>query len=175
MTINNRIILQEVAELKKILSEGGAEIPSFWACLWPGLVMVAWNTLCAIISVDNDYLSSKYIFRVMIFPVGVSFMILLGVASARSLFLSVPRSFRVNSNAYHFVNRKITAYAFIYMLVNLLLACFNRVFYGAPFPFAFMTILATVFFVIVMNLDFGRYQLTALTSLLQSIKPSTEK
>lgn len=95
--INNKVILHEVEELKNVLSQGEAAIPSFWACLWPGLVIVAWNVLCAMISVNHNYLAVKYIFWVVIFPGGVGLILLLGIASARSLFLSVPKSFRIRS------------------------------------------------------------------------------
>ncbi|EOY0875307.1 conjugal transfer protein TraS, partial [Klebsiella pneumoniae] len=64
--INNKVILHEVEELKNVLSQGEAAIPSFWACLWPGLVIVAWNVLCAMISVNHNYLAVKYIFWVVI-------------------------------------------------------------------------------------------------------------
>ena len=87
MMITNKLLIEEVEELKNLLSQGKAEIPSFWECLWPGVVLVAWNMLCAVISVDAVYLTGKYIFHVLVFPVGVSIIMLLGIASSRSLFL----------------------------------------------------------------------------------------
>ncbi len=98
MMITNKILIEEVEELKSLLSQGKAEIPSFWECLWPGVVLVAWNILCAVISVDAVYLSGKYMFHVLVFPVGVSTIMLLGIASSRSLFLSVPKNFREGAN-----------------------------------------------------------------------------
>ncbi|HBX9537956.1 TPA: conjugal transfer protein TraS, partial [Klebsiella pneumoniae] len=92
--ITNKLLIEEVEELKNLLSQGKTEIPSFWKCLWPGVVLVAWNMLCAVISVDAVYLTGKYIFHVLVFPVGVSIIMLLGIASSRSLFLSVPKNFR---------------------------------------------------------------------------------
>ncbi len=86
MMITNKILIEEVEELKSLLSQGKAEIPSFWECLWPGVVLVAWNILCALISVGGGYLSVKFIFWVLVFPGVISFIVLLGVASARSLF-----------------------------------------------------------------------------------------
>ncbi|HHL9582547.1 TPA: conjugal transfer protein TraS, partial [Klebsiella variicola] len=90
--ITNKLLIEEVEELKSLLSQGKAEIPSFWECLWPGVVLVVWNMLCAVISVDAVYLSGKYMFHVLVFPVGVSIIMLLGIASSRSLFLSVPKN-----------------------------------------------------------------------------------
>ncbi|HFJ2405486.1 TPA: hypothetical protein ACGTYO_005481, partial [Klebsiella pneumoniae] len=46
----------------------------------------------------------------------------------------------------------------------------NRVVYDTPFSFAFMVILTSVFFGFVMNLDFGRYQLSLLTSAINSFR-----
>lgn len=34
--ITNKIVIKEVDELKSVLSQGNAEIPSFWVCIWPG-------------------------------------------------------------------------------------------------------------------------------------------
>lgn len=56
------------------------------------------------------------------------------------------------------------------MTVIMLLAICNRVFYDSPFSFAFMVILTSVFFGFVMNLDFGRYQLSLLTSAINSFR-----
>ena len=55
MMITNKLLIEEVEELKSLLSQGKAEIPSFWECLWPGVVLVVWNMLCAVISVDAGY------------------------------------------------------------------------------------------------------------------------
>ncbi|HBX9578053.1 conjugal transfer protein TraS, partial [Klebsiella pneumoniae] len=115
--ITNKLLIEEVEELKNLLSQGKTEIPSFWKCLWPGVVLVAWNMLCAVISVDAVYLTGKYIFHVLVFPVGVSIIMLLGIASSRSLFLSVPKNFREKSNIYRFFSKKVLIYAVVYMAV----------------------------------------------------------
>ena len=109
-------------------------------------------------------------FHVLVFPVGVSTIMLLGIASSRSLFLSVPKNFREKSDVYRFFAKKVFIYAVVYMTVIMLLAICNRVFYDSPFSFAFMVILTSVFFGFVMNLDFGRYQLSLLTSAINSFK-----
>ncbi len=171
--ITNKIIIEEVDELRHMLLQGKAEVPSFWSCMWPGLVIVAWNVLCAMISVNHNYLAVKYIFWVVIFPGGVGLILLLGIASARSLFLSVPKSFRIRSNIYRFFSRKIIVYAILYMLTILFLAFFNRFAYDSPFPFGFMVLITSIFLGVVMNLDFGRYQLSLLTSAINTFK--TEK
>lgn len=110
--ITNKILIEEVEELKSLLSQGKAEIPSFWECLWPGVVLVAWNILCAVISVDTVYLSGKYMFHVLVFPVGVSTIMLTGIASSRSLFLSVPKILEKNRMYIVFLLRK-----FLFMLL----------------------------------------------------------
>lgn len=171
--INNKLIFKEVGELKHILSQGEVVIPSFWACLWPGLVIVVWNAFCAVISVDSSFFSSRFVFDVMIFPCGVGFIIMLGVASARSLFLSVPKSFRLNSYVYRFFGKKIVMYALIYMALIFLLALLNRAYYNVPFPFALMIILTTILSGVVMNLDFGRYQLSLFTTAISTFKSNT--
>lgn len=172
--ITKKIIKDEIEELKYSLSHGEAEIPSFWSCLWPGLIIFGWNVICAIISVDYNYIAGRYIFWVVVFPGAVGLIVLLGVASARSLFLSVPKSFRIQSIMYRFFSKKIATYALVYMMVIILLAIYNRVFNDSPFPFGFMVLFMTILFGIVMNLDVSRYQLSALTTLIESFKSGSK-
>lgn len=168
--ITNKIVIKEVDELKSVLSQGNAEIPSFWVCIWPGFFLAMWNVFCAVISVRPEYLDFKYIFWVLVFPGAIGLIILLGVASARALFLSVPKFFREKSVVYGFFTKKLIVYAFVYMMVVMLLAFYNRFVYDSPFPYAFMTLLTTIILGFVMNLDFGRYQLSLLTSAINSFR-----
>lgn len=168
--ITTKVIIDETEKLKSSLLHGETEIPSFWSCLWPGLIIFFWNVICAIISVDHNYIAGRYIFWVVVFPGGVGLVVLLGVASARSLFLSVPKSFRINSAVYNFFSKKIASYALVYMMTIFLLALCNRIFYDSPFPFGFMVLFITILLGIVMNLDVSRYQLSALTTLIESFK-----
>ena len=170
MMITNKIVIKEVDELKSVLSQGNAEIPSFWVCIWPGFFLAMWNVFCAVISVRSEYLDFKYIFWVLVFPGAIGLIILLGVASARALFLSVPKFFREKSVVYGFFTKKLIVYAFVYMMVMMLLAFYNRFVYDSPFPYAFMTLLTTIILGFVMNLDFGRYQLSLLTSAINSFR-----
>ncbi|MBL1529507.1 conjugal transfer protein TraS, partial [Klebsiella pneumoniae] len=55
--MTNKILIEEVDELKNVFSRGEMEIPSFWSCLWPGVIVAAWNMICALISVGGGYLS----------------------------------------------------------------------------------------------------------------------
>ncbi|HEI8830095.1 TPA: hypothetical protein SLF72_004948 [Klebsiella pneumoniae] len=56
------------------------------------------------------------------------------------------------------------------MALILALALFNRVYYASPFPFAFMVLIATIFVWFVMNIDLGRYQLSVLSSAINSFR-----
>ena len=67
------------------------------------------------------------------------------------------------------MKRKSRIIAAILAVIMLLAIC-NRVVYDTPFSFAFMVILTSVFFGFVMNLDFGRYQLSLLTSAINSFR-----
>ena len=170
MMMNNKTLIKEVDELKDVLSKGDAEIPSFWICIWPGFCLAIWNVFCAVISVRSEYLDVKYIFWVLVFPGAIGLIILFGIANARALFLSVPKFFREKSVVYVFLTKKLIVYAVVYMMVVMLLAFYNRFSYDSPFPYAFMILLTTVVFGFVMNLDFGRYQLSLLTSAINSLK-----
>ncbi|RRF57734.1 conjugal transfer protein TraS [Klebsiella pneumoniae] len=169
MMMTNKILIEEVDELKNVFSRGEMEIPSFWSCLWRSNCCRT-NMICALISVGGGYLSVKFIFWVLVFPGVISLIVLLGVASARSLFLSVPRTYRMRSQVYRFISRKVMVYALVYMALILALALFNRVYYASPFPFSFMILIATIFVWFVMNIDFGRYQLSVLSSAINSFR-----
>lgn len=53
MMMTNKILIEEVDQLKNMFSRGEMEIPSFWSCLWPGVIIAAWSMVCAIISVGG--------------------------------------------------------------------------------------------------------------------------
>ena len=74
MMMTNKILIEEVEQLKNMFSRGEMEMPSFWPCLWPGVIIAAWNMVCAIISVGGGYLSVKFIFWVLVFPGVISLM-----------------------------------------------------------------------------------------------------
>lgn len=170
MMITNKILIKEVDELKSVLLQESAEIPSFWVCVWPGFCLAIWNVFCAGISVQSEYLDTKYIFWVLVFPGAIGLIIMLGIANARALFLAVPKFFREKSVVYVFLTKKLVFYAAVYMIVVMLSAFYNRFFYNSPFPYAFMILLITVVLGFVMNLDFGRYQLSLLTSAVNAFK-----
>lgn len=168
--ITKKIIIDEVDDLKFVLSQENIEIPSFWSCIWPGIIIVSWNMVCATISATNDYISDNDAFWIVVFSGLVSLIVLLGTASGRTLFLSVPESFRRRSVIYCFFAKKIAIYACLYMVMTFLFAIYARTFYSTAFPFGFYLIFSTISFGIIMNLDFGRYQLSALVSLIESFR-----
>ncbi len=175
MMITKKIIDEEIVELKSLLINGDAEVPSFWVCMWPGLVLTIWNIICALTSTDKDYVSGNDSFMAVAFSLFISVIILLGISSGRALLLSVPISFRTKSILFIFLARKMKVYACVYMLLVLIASVYNRFFYTTSFPFLFLLIVLTIGMGIIINIDLSRYQLHAFTSVLNSFKERGQK
>lgn len=45
MKLTHKIINKEASELKKIIESGDVEIPSFWRCAYPGILVMLWLTI----------------------------------------------------------------------------------------------------------------------------------
>lgn len=175
MMITKKIIDEEIVELKSLLINGDAEVPGFWVCMWPGLVITIWNIICALISTDKDYVSGNDSFMAVSFSLFISIIILLGISSGRALVLSAPISFRKRSILFIFLAKKMRVYACVYMLLVLIVSVYNRFFYTTSFSFLFLLIIMTVGVGVFINIDLSRYQLHALTSVLNSFKERSQK
>jgi hypothetical protein len=118
MMITNKILIEEVDELKNVFSRGEMEIPSFWYVYGLG------NCCCmeydfAIISVGGGYLSvSVYILGVG-FPRCYKSYCSAWCGKCAFTFLSVPRTYRNASQVYQFISRKGYGYALVYMALIL--------------------------------------------------------
>ena len=172
--ITNKIIQQETEQLKQILKQGDLEVPSMWTCLWPGLGITLWLLFCILLSINSGLVvnasQSSELEVPLFFCLFMGLMITLWVASARGTYLSVPSSFRKNSQLYAFFGRKIKQYALIYMMVM----------GGMPFLllilgmkisiYAVIDIFCTVIMGFILLIDIGRYQLSALSAIINACK-----
>ncbi|MDU7483705.1 MAG: conjugal transfer protein TraS [Hafnia alvei] len=170
--ITNKIIQQEMDELKHTLKQGDFDIPSMWTCIWPGGLLVIWCEMCAFISY---FISGKG--RYFNVEAGFSFAfcfvmgVILGVglANGRATFLSVPHSFRCNSKVYSFFSTKLKAYGIFFLFLVLSSSVFFGILgFGDGFPISLLVIV--VFIGMIMSVDFSRYQLSLLTSTIETFK-----
>lgn len=170
--ITNKIIQQEMDELKHALKQGDFDIPSMWTCIWPGGLLVIWCEMCAFISYfisgKERYFNVETLFSfAFCFVMGV--ILGVGLANGRATFLSVPHSFRCNSKVYSFFSAKLKMYGVVFLLLVLASSIFFGVLdLGDGFPFSLLIIV--IFFGVIINVDFSRYQLSLLTSTIEMFK-----
>lgn len=182
--ITNKQVLQEVEQLKFLFKEGEAEIPTMWQCYWPGLAAMSWMVCWPLMLYGYKF---KYFYTSLTNEarIGIAASIVIGffaglfimlyIVNGRSLFLSIPKAFRGTSALCRFISTKARNYLMTYMIsyAVLIVLCTWPV-YGAIYSTVLLIVLSFGF-VNYMNVDLNRYQLTALTSLLESLKSSGAK
>ena len=108
--LTHKMIRDDSYALASALRHAEMEIPSFWRCLWPGLlVMIVIN------------IWSAYIFRDMagLFYVSISVMQIFVVAGIRGKSLAIPKKIKKENNLLRFVRNKVRVYISIFVLINL--------------------------------------------------------
>lgn len=86
--LTHKIIQSEIEELKQILVHKDLEIPSFWRCIWPGLVCMVWFLLSSYLSYWlSDYASGLEKIAVMVFAGAIGVFSIVIIANTRSHFL----------------------------------------------------------------------------------------
>ncbi|HDS6520165.1 TPA: hypothetical protein QHW61_005235 [Klebsiella oxytoca] len=170
--LTHQVIKDEIEELKRLLlDESLVEIPSFWGCIWPGLVCILWFLLSSYLSYGiSDYSSSLDRLASMIFAGGMGVFLTITIANTRSLFLSLPEVFRRESKTFQFLSGKCKAYVLTILCMFTLFAFGTSYIGWNVVAFCVLTIFGIVITVMIMTFDLGRYQLATLTSVIESIK-----
>lgn len=174
--LTHQIIQSEIEELKNTLAQKDLEIPSFWHCVWPGLVCMLWFLSSSYFSYWlSDYATGLDRIASMVFAGAIGVFSIIATANIRSLFLSLPAPFRKKSLFFGFLAKKCKVYGAVIFII---FSCFS-------FFFARNGINAAIFIVVtgfsllltimIMNLDLGRYQLATLTSVIESLRCKNAK
>ncbi|NYA46082.1 hypothetical protein HZI31_22630 [Serratia fonticola] len=170
MMLTQKVIRQEIEELRAVMGSDSLTIPSMWECAKPGVLILLWMFICPLIafSVSGSGLEST------LFAVGFSSFIgvimLFGVMNARGFILAIPKSFREKSKVVTVFKKKIKVYALVYMILNMAF-CVLVVFWGVKvLLYAMVMIFLTVGFVFFFNADVSRYQLSAFTEIVKAFK-----
>ncbi|HDS6410578.1 TPA: hypothetical protein QHZ98_003371 [Klebsiella oxytoca] len=169
--LTHQIIQSEIEELKQILAHQDLEIPSFWRCIWPGLVCMLWFLLTSYLSYWlSDYASGLERIAAMVFAGAMGFFSIVLIANTRAHFLSLPQSFRKKSKFFGYLSGKCKAYGvFILVLFPCLAFYFSSIHLNA-IAFSVITFFCMIVTVMVMNIDLGRYQLATLTSVIEAVR-----
>lgn len=174
--LTHQIIQSEIEELKQILTHKDLTIPTFWNCIWPGLICMLWFLLSSYFSYwQNDLTSALDKMAAMVFAVAMSFFSIVIIANARGLFLSLPESFRRESVFFKYLSVKCKSYGiFILFLFSCLAFTFSHYNVNA-IVFCVITGFSIILTIMMMNIDLGRYQLATLTSVIESVRGKETK
>ena len=180
--ITNKVILQEIESLKALFNNGESEIASMWQCFWPGLTALVWMVAWPLILYGYKLLSYDLPDPA---PMGVAASVVIGffaglfimlyIVNGRALYLSIPKSFRDTSVLCRFISTKARRYLATYLITYATLIVICAFFVYGPIYSCVLLIVSSFGFMIYMNVDLNRYQLTALTSLLESIRSKETK
>ncbi|EKS7429292.1 hypothetical protein QCK43_004110 [Enterobacter cancerogenus] len=169
--LTHKIIQGEIEELKLILTEKDLTIPSFWSCIWPGLICMFWFLLSSYFSYGVSDLSTDLDRTAsMIFAAVVGVFSIIATANTRSLFLSLPESFRKRSLFFGFLAKKCRAYGVAIFTIFPCLSFFSAYNGINVVVFIVVTGFSLLLTLMVMNIDLGRYQLATLTSVIESVR-----
>lgn len=169
--ITNEVIKKEIEDLRKCLVLHELEIPSFFSCIWPAIFFaLIFTGIPLFLFSHNIYTDEMGLIAVAVFGFFLSILFFALIGNSRALFLSVPRKFRRNSKLYDSLGKKIWIYLITYAVLYSMLATYISSIYFSVMWFIGLSMILMVVMAIIMNVDFGRYQLSALTSLIESFK-----
>ncbi|WP_199635029.1 hypothetical protein JEM67_00140 (plasmid) [Serratia sp. PAMC26656] len=167
--VTHKIIKDEAAQLKELMDEQ-LEIPSFFSCVKPALLLEAWMVLCPLISFFLANQSDSELLSATGMSAFLGLLISVSIVNGRSLYLSLPVQFREHSQVLVLLSKKIKNYAMVFLSLVLILSvlasnsALGSIAYIIPLTF-FTVVMAFIF-----NMDIGRYRLSAFTSVLELLK-----
>lgn len=169
MMVTHKIIKDEAAQLKELMDEQ-LEIPSFFSCVKPAILMEVWMVLCPLVSF---FLADQRDSELLI-ATGMSaflgFLISVSIVNGRSLYLSLPVQLRESSQVLELLSKKVKSYAMVFLSLVLILSVLAANSALGSMAYIIPLILFTVMMVFIFNMDIGRYRLSAFTAALELIK-----
>lgn len=168
--ITHNTVSQEAKKIKEILDEGDLIIPGFYKCFWPCLAFVIWMVVWPFIAfcVFGDLQDEAFLLMGFLgfFGFGMSLIIF----NARSLYLSLPLTFRKDSKIISMLKGKILSYFFIFIALNVLTGLFMEKSKSGLVFYTFITVGCLSILAVIFGADISRYRLSAFTSALELIK-----
>lgn len=168
--LTQKIIRQEIEELKGIMGSDSLVIPGMWECAKPGVLILLWLFIWPLVSFN---LFGKTVADTLIsvgFSSFLGLIILFWIVSARGLILSIPNSFLKSSKVMLFLQNKIKKYTMCYMLTISVLALLCAFVTGAALGYLMPMMFVSIGFVFAFNADVSRYQLSAFTEIVKAVK-----
>lgn len=168
--LTQKIIRQEIDELKGIMGSDSLVIPSIWECAKPGVLILLWLFIWPLVSFGLFGETTADTFISVGFSSFLGLIILFWVVSARGLILSIPKSFLKRSEVMFFLQNKIKKYTMFYMLTISVLSLLCAFVTGAALGYLIPMMFVSIGFVFFFNADVSRYQLSAFTEIVKAFK-----
>ena len=170
--LTQKVIREEIDELRAIIASGSLVIPSIWECLKPGLVALLLMFICPLIAFTFTIIEvdSEYLIVAVGFSSFIGLMILFVIMDARANILSIPKSFRDKSKVFALFKKKIKIYTLVYIIMHL--TCYMLVVFVCANGILFIFTIApvTALLVFFFDSDVARYQLSAFSEILSAVK-----
>lgn len=170
MTITHKTVKEETEILKSIVDSGDIRIPDFWACAWPGFAFVLWLAVWPAFTFGFFTTPSEGTLIAMGIGVFFGFIISIAIFNVRSLYLSLPESFRKSSKIVAMINNKIVIYLSVFIVINVLAGLVSENSKAGALQYLFPTVFSFCILAFIFSADIGRYRLSAFTSVLELLK-----
>lgn len=167
-----KIIRDEVEELKSLINNDSLTIPSLWECIWPGLMLMLWMAACPFTAFSVSGASPGNILSATGFSAFMGFIMLFGIANARGMLLAIPNSFRTKSKVFLFLSKKLKHYTATFMVTILLLAFLGAYSNTDGLLYLMPMMVTIVSFAFFFNADISRYKLSAITEVMKLVSAS---
>ncbi|HEJ7857726.1 hypothetical protein [Serratia nevei] len=168
--LTQKIIRQEIDELKTVMASDSLVIPSFWDCAKPGVMILLWLFFCPFMAFSLSGETAGNILVSVGFSSFVGLMILFAVTNARGLILSIPTSYREKSEVMMFLQNKIRNYTLCYMVFVLFISFLGAYSNTAAMLYLMPLMFITGGFVFFFSADISRYKLSAFTEIVKAVK-----
>lgn len=170
--LTQKIIREEVEELKIVMGGDSLTIPSFWDCVKPGVILLLWMAACPFIAFSLVGSSTADILRTTGFSAFLGFIMLFWITNVRAIILSIPSSFRNKSKVITLLSQKVRKYVFSFMITILFLAFLGAYSDTNGMLYLMPMMVALVGFAFLFNTDISRYKLSAFTEVIKSVSAS---
>ncbi len=168
--LTQKIIRQELEELKAIMASDSLVVPGMWECAKPGVLILLCLFVCPMLAFSlSDSLLSEVASAVG-FSTFMGFIIAFGITNGLGMVYAVPRHFREKSVVMMLIQRKVVRYSTVYMVTVLALSLFGAFGIRDSFGYLMPLMFITGGFVFFFSADISRYKLSAFTEIVKAVK-----
>ncbi|QDL35789.1 hypothetical protein [Serratia liquefaciens] len=168
--LTQKIIRQEIEELKAIMASDSLVVPSMWECAKPGVLILLWLFICPLLAFSLSNVILSEVASAVGFSTFMGVIIAFGITNGLGMVYAVPRDFREKSIVMMLIQRKVVKYSTVYMLTVFALALFGAFGIRDSFGYLMPLMFITGGFVFFFSADISRYKLSAFTEIVKAVK-----